>query len=76
MGKKEIKYSEAIEELNQIKEDLQSERIDLDEVSKKIKRAVELLKICKARIHKTEMEVKKIVEEFEEEYSIEDKLSE
>jgi exodeoxyribonuclease VII small subunit len=65
MSKKSIQYSEAIEELNSILEGLESERIDVDEVSLKVKRAVELIRFCREKIAKTEMEVKKIVKEFE-----------
>jgi len=65
MGKKEVKYSEAIEELTEILEDLESERTSVDEVSVKTKRAVELIRICREKIESTELEVKKIVKEFE-----------
>ena len=65
MSKKSIKYSEAISELGDILSDLESERIDVDDVSLKVKRAVELIKICRERISKTDLEVKKIVKEFE-----------
>ncbi|MFH1768897.1 MAG: exodeoxyribonuclease VII small subunit [Candidatus Omnitrophota bacterium] len=67
MGKKTLKYSEAMDELNQILEDLQSERIDLDDLSAKVKRATELIRLCKDKIKNTEMEVTKIVKEFEQE---------
>jgi len=66
-NKRELKYSQAIEELNQIVEDLQKETVDVDELSLKVKRAVELIKLCKEKIHKTELEVKNIVKELEEE---------
>ena len=66
-NKRELKYSQAIEELNQIVEDLQKETVDVDELSSKVKRAVELIKLCKEKIHKTELEVKNIVKELEEE---------
>ncbi len=65
MSKKVVKYSEAVSELNVILEDLQSESIDVDELSAKVKKATELIKACKDKIQKTEMEVKKIVKEFE-----------
>jgi exodeoxyribonuclease VII small subunit len=67
MNKKAVKYREAVDELNNILEDLQSEEIDVDEVSEKVKRAVELIKLCRAKIEGTELEVRKIVKEFEEE---------
>ncbi|MCM8819594.1 MAG: exodeoxyribonuclease VII small subunit [Candidatus Omnitrophica bacterium] len=65
MIKKAIKYSQAIEELNSILEDLESERIDVDEVSMKIKRAIELIRLCRQKIENTELEIKNIVKEFE-----------
>ncbi|MFO8052928.1 MAG: exodeoxyribonuclease VII small subunit [Candidatus Omnitrophota bacterium] len=67
MGKKEVKYSQAVEELNQILADLEAERIDVDQVSVKVKKAVELIKLCREKIENTEMEVKKIVKGFEKE---------
>ncbi|MCF7870287.1 MAG: exodeoxyribonuclease VII small subunit [Candidatus Omnitrophica bacterium] len=66
MGKKEIKYSQAVDELNQILADLEAERIDVDQVSAKVKKAVELIKLCRERIENTETEVKTIVKEFEQ----------
>jgi len=65
MAKKVLKYSEAMSELDAILDDLQSERIDVDELSLKVRRAAELIKICKSKIHQTEMEVKEIVKEFQ-----------
>ncbi len=65
MGKEKIKYALALEELEQILTDIQSGEIDVDDLSSKVKRAVELVKICKQKIEKTEMEVEKIVKSFE-----------
>ena len=65
MSKKPIKYSEAVSELNSILEDLESERVDVDELSLKVKRAVELIKLCREKIETTEFEVRKIVKEFD-----------
>ena len=65
MAKKTIKYSEAVSELNEILLGLESESIDVDDVSAKVKRAIELIKLCKDKISKTELEVRKIVKEFE-----------
>ncbi|MCD6228959.1 MAG: exodeoxyribonuclease VII small subunit [Candidatus Omnitrophota bacterium] len=65
--KKKIKYSLAIKELNEILEELQSERVDVDEVSLKVKRAIELIRLCTDKIQKTEMEVKKVIKDLEKE---------
>jgi exodeoxyribonuclease VII small subunit len=65
MSKKELNYSEAISELQKILEGLESEQIDVDEVSLKVKKAIELIRLCREKIEKTELEVKKIIKEFE-----------
>ena len=69
MSKKPTKYREAIVELQAILNGLESEQIDVDEVSQKVKRAVELIKLCRERIENTELEVRKIVKEFEKDPS-------
>ena len=69
MAKKNIEYNRAMEELNKILSDLESENIDVDELSNRVKRAIELIRLCKNKIRKTEMEVKNMMGEFEEELS-------
>ena len=64
MAKKEFKYSQAINELQIIVDGLQDENIDVDELSHKVKRATELISICRDKIQKTEMEVKNILKKF------------
>ena len=68
MSKKTIKYSEAVEELDRILSELESERVDVDDVAIKVKKAIELIKLCRERIEKTELEVIKIVKEFEKDF--------
>ena len=67
MTKKPLSYQEATAELSEILEDLQSENVDVDELSTKVKRATELIKVCRDKIQKTELEVKKIIKKFEKE---------
>ena len=67
MTKKAIKYSEAVAKLNAILSGLESERVDVDDVAVKVKEAIELIKLCRERIEKTELEVIKIVKEFDKE---------
>lgn len=66
-SKKEIKYSQATQELSDILDDLQSERVDVDEVASKVRRAIELITLCKTKIEKTELEVKRVITQFEKE---------
>jgi exodeoxyribonuclease VII small subunit len=66
MGKKVLKYSESLAELNTILEDMESETIEVDDLTEKVKRASELIQLCRSKLDSTELEVKKIVKEFEE----------
>jgi len=65
MGKEEIKYNKAIEELEKILTRIQNEEIDLDDLTKELKRAKELIIICKNKIEKTEMDIKEVVKGFD-----------
>jgi len=60
----DVKYSKAIERLDEIIGKIESDEIDVDELSLKVKEAVSLIKLCKSKIDKAEMEVKQVVEEF------------
>lgn len=62
----EIKYSKAIKELEEILTKIENEEIDVDELSVKVKKAVELIKVCKEKIDKAEIEVKDVVKGLEE----------
>lgn len=61
---KEQSYTKAYEELQQIVEGMENEDINIDDLEKNIKRATELLKICKDKLHKTEQSVLKNLEEI------------
>jgi exodeoxyribonuclease VII small subunit len=66
MGKaKELSYSGAMAELEEIVESIESEDVDVDALAEKMKRAAVLIKFCKDRLKNTEEEVKKIVTEME-----------
>ncbi|MBI3617499.1 MAG: exodeoxyribonuclease VII small subunit, partial [Candidatus Omnitrophica bacterium] len=57
----------SIKRLEEIIEKIENEEIDVDELSDKVKEAVELITVCKERIEKAEMEVKRVVDELGEE---------
>lgn len=63
---KEINYTEAFEELQQIVSDIEEGEISVDELSIKVKRASELIKICKNKLTATEEDVNQILKELEE----------
>jgi len=60
----DVKYSKAIERLDEIINKIESDEIDVDELSLRVKEAVSLVKLCKAKIDKAEMEVKQVVDDF------------
>jgi exodeoxyribonuclease VII small subunit len=59
-------YRDALEEIESIVEEIESESVDVDVLTEKVKRAAYLIRICKAKLKKTDDEVKKILMEFEE----------
>jgi exodeoxyribonuclease VII small subunit len=63
---KDISYSDALNELNDIAREIENESIAVDELTKKLKRASELISLCRAKLRLTEEEVKKIIGEMGE----------
>ncbi len=59
----EIKYEEALKELEQIVEKMEKDELDIDSLSEKLKRAQILIKMCKDKLTKTDEEIKKILED-------------
>lgn len=60
----DIKYSKAVKKLDEIIAKIESEEIDVDELAERVKEAVDLIKLCKSKIQKAELEVKKVVAGF------------
>ncbi len=60
------RYSEAIAELRGILEGIEDEGVDLDELSEKVERAAFLIRSCRSRIRETELKVRRVLEELEE----------
>lgn len=62
---KQIKYGEAIEEIEKILKQIENEELDVDELTYKVKRVSELLSICKKKLRTTEEEVAQIIHDIE-----------
>ncbi len=58
---KEPKYENAIRQLEDIVEKLENNELDIDEMPAQLKKAQQLIKLCKDRLTKTDAEIKKIV---------------
>jgi exodeoxyribonuclease VII small subunit len=64
---KNISYTEAISELEAIVTEIEQGEITIDTLSEKVKRASELIRICKNKLTSTEEDVSKILGEIKEE---------
>lgn len=65
MAKKEFSYNSAIQEIEEIMYKLENEEIDLDQLSKNVKRASELISKCKTKLKSTEEEIEKIIDKID-----------
>lgn len=63
--KEESNYTEAFEELQQIVAEIESGEITVDDLSKKVKRAAALIRICKNKLTATESDVNQILRDLE-----------
>ncbi|PKL51407.1 MAG: exodeoxyribonuclease VII small subunit [Nitrospira bacterium HGW-Nitrospira-1] len=61
---KQLTYSQALTELEEIISEIESEEINVDVLAEKVRRAAYLIKFCKDRLRNTEEEVKKALSEI------------
>jgi exodeoxyribonuclease VII small subunit len=65
MAEKKITFNKAMQELEEILENLEAGELDVDELSSRVKRASVLIKLCKSRLKSTDEEIEKILREME-----------
>jgi len=65
MAKKKQSYENAINELESILEKMENDELIIDELSKEIKRASELIKFCKTQLKSTELDIKNVLDVVE-----------
>lgn len=63
----DIKYEEAVREIEQIARDMDNGNLDIDQLGEKLKRAQLLIDYCKAKLTKTEEEVGKLLQSSDNE---------
>ncbi len=63
---KKISYTEAMKELEEIVQEIEQGEITIDTLSQKVKKASELIRVCKEKLSSTEEDVNKILEEMKE----------
>lgn len=66
MPKKNISYTEAITEIEDIISKIEQDELDVDQLTERVKRVACLLKICKSKLHETEEEVENILKDMDD----------
>ncbi|MBE6264359.1 MAG: exodeoxyribonuclease VII small subunit [Prevotella sp.] len=62
MTETELKYEDALRQIEQIVEKLENNELDIDAMGEQLKTAQKLIKLCKDKLTKTDEEIKKILE--------------
>ena len=63
MVRKDLKYEEAMATLEQIVAHMENNELDLDTMSEELKKAKQLIKLCKDKLTKTDQEIRKLLNE-------------
>ena len=63
MTKEKISYDAAVREIELILEKIEGGELGVDELTGKVSRVTELLKLCRDRLYKTESQIDKILDE-------------
>ena len=61
--KQELKYEAAFAELQAIVRKMENDELDIDQMFDQLRRAQQLIKLCKDKLTKTDEEIKKILAE-------------
>lgn len=63
MTKEKISYSEAVTEIETILREIEEGKLDVDDLAEKVRRVTTLLKLCRDKLHLTEEQIGRILEE-------------
>ncbi len=58
---KKLSFGEAVAEVEEILAGLERENVDIDSLGTQVKRAVELIQVCREKLEKTDGEVRDLV---------------
>jgi exodeoxyribonuclease VII small subunit len=61
MSKRKKTYASSMEELQNIISEIQTEKVGMDDLTEKVKRAAELIQFCKEKLRKTETELGEVL---------------
>ncbi|MDR2805542.1 MAG: exodeoxyribonuclease VII small subunit [Dysgonamonadaceae bacterium] len=65
MAKKEMSYKESFIRLQEIRDLIEEDKLDVDELGSVLKEAAGLLKICKEKLYKVSEETQKIIQNMQ-----------
>lgn len=60
-----LSYRLALEELETILDAIENDDVDIDDLAEKVERAAVLLHVCRDKIERTEMQVRRIIDTLE-----------
>ncbi len=59
-----MKYEEAYEELSTILRELQEDQVSVDDLTEKVQRATELIKLCSQKLRNTEASIEGVIKDL------------
>lgn len=59
---KNLSFGDAVAEVEDILSGLEQDNVDIDKLGEEVRRAVELIQVCRGKLEKTDAEVKQLVE--------------
>lgn len=59
------KYEDAVKQLEQIVQQMETGELDIDQLSEQLKKAQQLIKLCREKLSKTEREIEEILDKAE-----------
>jgi exodeoxyribonuclease VII small subunit len=65
MTTKKLSYSESVSELEQILNKLEKNDVPLEELTPLIKRASELIQLCKSKLHEMDGEIQQLLDDIQ-----------
>ncbi|MGM9704886.1 MAG: exodeoxyribonuclease VII small subunit [Prevotella sp.] len=63
MAKENIRYEEAVSRLEEIADKMESGKMDIDTLCAELKTAQKLIKMCRDKLTRTDVEIKKILDD-------------
>ena len=59
------KYEDAVKQLEQIVQQMETGELDIDQLSEQLKKAQQLINLCREKLSKTEKEIEEILDKAE-----------